>query len=538
MTTDSRLLRSERHTEIGQIIQRDASLLIDRWCQRAIQEQPNTARLHHGTLRDQLPGLLWALGHSLAEPDDPALSRHRLPALEHGEQRWENGWSLPEVVRDYQILRLVIVDYLAETLDRPLRSCEILAVGLVLDDAIAASVGMYVSNREQYVVESERQRAERERQAREALQEANRRKDEFLATLAHELRNPLGSVRNATEILCLCTPAGPAGQAREIIERQVQQMARLVDDLLDITRIAQGKLELRKEPIDLAGAVGPAVQAATSLIKDRRHKLDVRLPAESLWLEADQVRIVQILSNLLTNAAKYTDPGGHIELAAEQRGDRIILRVRDNGVGIPAEKLPHIFEMFIQLDPGQGRSPGGLGVGLTLVRKLVEMHGGTVAARSDGSDKGSEFIIELPAAARGPESPLDAGQPAKGPARHILVVEDCADGRETLRLLLTLLGHRVETAEDGLRGIDAARANRPRVVLIDIGLPRMDGLQVARKLREEFGQEHFLIALTGYARPEDRRQAYEAGFDAHLTKPVEVAELMRLLRDLRPMVSR
>ena len=532
MTTDSHLIRAERHTEIGFLIQRDAGLLIDRWCKRAVEEQANAKRVHHEALRDRLLGLLWALGRSLAESDDAETSLHRLPAREHGEQRWESGWSLPEVVRDYQILRLVILDYLEEALERPFGPREVMAVGLALDEAIAASVSAFVRHREEYLLDVERAHAEEERRARQALKEIDRRKDEFLAMLAHELRNPLASIVNSLEMLRLSGLTDPkVVQVREVVDRQVKQIVRLVDDLLDMTRISQGKVELRKQRFGLAAAVGEAVQTVRPLIEARQHQLDVRVPAEALELEADQARVVQVLVNLLANAAKYTDPGGRIELTAERSGDLVVIRVRDSGVGIPPEMLTRIFALYAQLDPARDRSRGGLGIGLTLVHRLVEMLGGEIRAHSAGPGQGSEFTVSLPAAPQqGAAAPAAAGREGKASAaRHVLIIEDNPDGRETLRVLLALMGHRVEVAASGAEGVALARAGHPQAALIDIGLPEMDGYQVAQRLRAELGRQIFLIALTGFGQAGDRQRAEESGFDAHLTKPVEVSELSRLL---------
>jgi signal transduction histidine kinase len=538
MATDPQVIRSEPHAEVGTVIQRDAGLIIERWGRRAVQEQPNAKRVHHDALLDHLPALLNSLGQCLAESGDGDSLVHCKRAGQHGQQRWEAGWSLPEVVRDYQILRLVLIEYLEEILERPLSSREVMAIGLFLDEAIAASVTNYVNQREEYLRKCEEDRSHQTREVQqallrqtEALREADRRKNEFLAVLAHELRNPLAALRNAVSVLQLYqTTDPPVVQVRDLFGRQVQQMARLVDDLLDVSRIAQGKIELRKERFPLAAAVGQAVQMADALIRAGQHRLHVSLPAEHLWLEADQARVVQVLINLLNNAAKYTNPGGQVWLSAAREGDEAVVRVRDTGVGIAPELLPHIFELFTQAEWAVGRSEGGLGIGLTLVRKLVELHGGHISAHSAGPGQGSEFVVGLPVC-------LEPGLPAAAEdvkdlpfqARHILIVEDNADGRNSLETLLTLLGHRVDVAEDGLKGVAKALAVRPEVALIDIGLPDLDGFQVAEHMRASLGEEIFLVALTGYAQPEDRRRSREVGFDAHLVKPVELEALQKLL---------
>ncbi len=527
MTTDATVIRAGRYAEIGSIIRRDASILIDRWAKRAGQEQPTAKRVHHEVLLDELPTFLWELGGGLAEAGDEGVPPHCRLASRHAEQRWQTGWSLAEVVRDYRILRLVVLDYLDECLDRPLRLAEAQAVGLALDEAIEASVERYVRNREGQLRELEHS----VRRQAEALREADRRKNEFLATLAHELRNPLAPLRNALEVVRLGgDPPSGLRQARELMDRQVRQMTRLVDDLLDVARIAQGKLELRKAPLDLRAALEQAVQMNAPLLEARRHRLSVRLPAGPLCVEADQARLIQVFVNLLNNAAKYTPEGGEVALAADREGEEAVVRVKDNGTGIAAEMLPHIFELFTQIDVGAERPQGGLGIGLTLVRRLVELHGGSIAAASPGVGRGSEFVVRLPASAAAPRQtgPAGAGGQAS-PARHVLVVEDSRDGRESLALLLRMLGHRVDVAEDGPRGVEVALAGRPEVALIDIGLPKLDGYEVASRVRAGLGGGVLLVALTGYGQPEDRERAADAGFDDHLTKPVELEELQRLL---------
>jgi CheY-like chemotaxis protein len=305
-----------------------------------------------------------------------------------------------------------------------------------------------------------------------------------------------------------------------------------VDDLLDVSRITRGKITLHKEPADLAGVVARAVEASRPLLDARRQELTVRLPPESLRVEADVTRLAQVVGNLLNNAAKYTGEGGHIGLTVEAAPAEAVLRVRDDGVGIPAELLPRVFDLFTQGDRSLARSEGGLGIGLTLVRSLVELHGGSVEARSEGADKGSEFIVRLPALRGSPARPESPSAPARcrSPARRVLVVDDSADTAESLALLLTVQGHEVRTAHDGPAALQAAEAFRPEVIFLDIGLPRMDGYEVARRLRGQMGlRDATLVAVTGYGQEEDRRRAEEAGFDAHLVKPADPGALERLL---------
>jgi two-component system CheB/CheR fusion protein len=376
------------------------------------------------------------------------------------------------------------------------------------------------------------------KRAEEALREADRRKDEFLAMLAHELRNPLAPISNAVRVLRAKGPPLPELQwARDVIDRQVQQMTRLVDDLLDVSRITRGKIMLRRERVELAAVVSSAVEASRPLVEKWGHELTVKLPPEPVHLEADPTRLAQVLSNLLNNAAKYTDQGGRIALTAAREGDALLIRVRDSGVGIPREMLPHVFEMFTQVDGSLERSQGGLGIGLTLVRSLVQMHGGTVTAHSDGPGKGSEFVVRLPLAGaardRGPQAAN--GSPAAAPPRsRILVVDDNRDAADSLAMLLRLSGHEVHVAHDGLEAMGTAAVFRPDVVLLDIGLPKLNGYEAGRRIRRERGDGVVLIALTGWGQEEDRARSKEAGFDHHLTKPVNLDALQQLLAKCTP----
>jgi PAS domain S-box-containing protein len=377
------------------------------------------------------------------------------------------------------------------------------------------------------------------------VREADRRKEEFLAMLAHELRNPLAPVRNALHIMKQAS-AGPAvlSRVRDMMERQVQHMTRMVDDLLDVSRITRGKIELRKEVVDLASVVVRTVETTRPLIEDRRQELTVDLPPEPVQLEADPTRLEQILANLLNNAAKYTDHGGHIWLSARQEDGELVLRVRDTGVGILADMLPRIFEPFVQSDRVLHQSQGGLGIGLTLVRSVVEMHGGTVTAHSEGPGKGSEFIVRLPALAQqqpipGVRAAGQEGEPVgPAPQRRILVVDDNVDAAESLALLLRLEGHDVRVAHDGPAALAAVEADPPDLAFLDIGMPVMNGYEVAQRLRQRPGSENLVLAaMTGWGQEEDRRRSREAGFDHHLIKPVEPEALHKLLAGTRPRSS-
>ncbi|MCI0461163.1 MAG: response regulator [Gemmataceae bacterium] len=375
--------------------------------------------------------------------------------------------------------------------------------------------------------------------AEKLLRERDRRKDEFLAMLGHELRNPLAPLLNALHLLRVQShdPALVA-QARDLAERQVRHLTRLVDDLLDVSRITRGKVELRKEWVELAPIVARAVDSTSPLIKERHHRLEVTWPDQPVRLEADPTRLEQILTNLLNNAAKYTEPGGQIRLIVERTGDEVVLRVQDNGIGMSPDVLSSIFELFVQAECSLARSEGGLGIGLTLVRSLVELHGGSVGAASEGPGRGSELVVRLPVQPEPP--PVQAGAApvvaASGRPGRVLVVDDNRDAAASLAMLLELEGHEVYLAHDGPAALTAARTHRPEVILLDIGLPGMDGYEVARHLRVMEGmQEALLVAMTGYGQEEDRCRALHAGFDQHLTKPVDPAEVQALVAKPRAL---
>jgi PAS domain S-box-containing protein len=368
------------------------------------------------------------------------------------------------------------------------------------------------------------------------LREADRRKDVFLATLAHELRNPLAPIRNALELLRRPGVARKIEeQARGVLDRQVGQIVRLVDDLLDHSRITRGVAELRREEVELASAVDGALETLRPLLEEKGHAVELALPQEPLRLDADPVRLVQILGNLLSNAGKYTAPGGRIRIEAAAEGDFVAVSVSDSGEGIAAADLPRVFDVFTQVSPGR---PGGLGIGLSLVKGLVEIHGGTVSARSPGPGAGSTFTVRLPRL-RQKSVPLELAPPARPQARadvatarrrRILVVDDNTDSVESMALLLSELGHDVRTARDGHSALEQASAFDPEVVLLDIGMPGMDGYSAARRMRAlPGGAARRIVALTGWGQEEDRRRTRAAGFDAHLTKPVDPQTLRQVI---------
>jgi PAS domain S-box-containing protein len=374
-------------------------------------------------------------------------------------------------------------------------------------------------------------------QRAQQLAEEARQKDDFLAVLAHELRNPLAPIHNALQVIRLSSHDPTLIQEmRAMAERQVGHMTRLVDDLLDLSRISRGLIRLLKVPLNVAQPVEQAVEGVQPLVRERRLNLSVSLPPEPVYVEADPTRLQQIVGNLLGNAAKYTDPGGTILLTAGQEGSELVLRVRDTGIGILPDMLPRIFDLFVQAERRLDRSHGGLGIGLTLVRKLVELHGGSVTAHSQGQGKGSEFVVFLPALTAEQKSELLRNPPevqpppASAAPRRILVVDDNVDAAESLATLLRLDGHEVRVVCDGPAAVTVAQSDWPEMVVLDLGMPGMDGFEVARQIRGRPGTKHvLLVAVTGWAQEEDRRRCAEAGFDGHLPKPVEWNALRQFL---------
>jgi two-component system, sensor histidine kinase len=360
------------------------------------------------------------------------------------------------------------------------------------------------------------------------LRETDRRKDEFLAMLAHELRNPLAPIRTAADSLPRLVERGdPRAEATlGVVRRQVQQLTRLVDDLLDVSRITQDRIEIQRSPVDLAAVVRQALESVDPQVNDKRHSVRTAV-ASGLYVEGDSARLVQCVSNIITNAVKYTDAGGEINVTLAAEGGRAVVTISDNGVGIPAELLPRVFELFVQNDRSLDRSQGGLGIGLSVVRRLIEMQGGTVSASSPGAGRGSTFWISLPTI-----SPPNDAQPVKpgtiSTPLRVLIVDDNKDAAESLSTLLSLDGHTVRTVYEGQAAIEAASSFDADAILLDIGLPSMDGYEVARRLRAA-GNDSTLVALTGYGQKDDIKRALNAGFNAHLTKPVELSKLEELL---------
>jgi PAS domain S-box-containing protein len=374
------------------------------------------------------------------------------------------------------------------------------------------------------------------------LKEADRRKDEFLATLAHELRNPLAPLRNALEIMRLSSDIEQHVEARRVMERQLGQMVRLIDDLLDVSRITLGQVRLHKEKVELAEVVRDAVEACGPLMESLGHEFCATLPQEPVYLDGDPTRLTQVFSNLLNNAAKYSDRGSHINLTAERNGIQVVVSVKDTGIGLSPEMLTQVFDLFTQVGQRDGRAHGGLGIGLTLAKRLAELHGGRIEARSDGLGKGSEFVVGLPILVqKGALEPPPAEESPNwtNPLKAcILVVDDLRDSAESLARLLRIKGNEVYTAHDGLEAVAVAADYRPDLVLMDIGMPEIDGYEACRRIRKlPFGSEVILVAVTGWGQTEDRRKSKAAGFDHHMVKPVEPVAIQKLLQSL-PSVRR
>jgi PAS domain S-box-containing protein len=382
------------------------------------------------------------------------------------------------------------------------------------------------------------------KRSEESLREADQRKDEFLATLAHELRNPLAPIRNSLRILRVGTDEESVGKVHDMLERQVDQMVRLVDDLLEVSRITRGKIELRRERVELGAVIRDALETSKPLIDAGRHELTVGLTPEPLWLDADPIRLAQVFSNLLNNAAKYTEPGGRIWVNITRQGDHVVVSVCDTGIGIAPEKIPKVFNLFAQIDTTTGRALGGLGIGLALARRLVEMHGGRIDARSGGPGEGSEFRVHLPLASEqdsGSRKDRRHSDPKVGsPSQHrVMVVDDNRDAAESLGMLLRLRAMQVHVAHDGPSALRAMPTFHPTVILLDLGMPGMDGYEVAEQIRKEpeFA-DVILIALTGWGHAEFRERSRDTGFAFHLVKPVELEALLSLLGSLRPAAER
>jgi signal transduction histidine kinase/ActR/RegA family two-component response regulator len=462
----------------------------------------------------------------LAEEAVSESGRDRFAALVHGQPAWSD---LPILVLARPGADSAAV---ASAMDR-LGNVTVLERPARVATVVSAVRAALRARQRQYEI---RAHLEERRQAEQALRDADRRKDEFLAVLAHELRNPLAPVRNSLAILRLNgVKDATLRRATEMMERQVNVMVRLVDDLLEMSRITRDKLELRREPVEMAAVIASAVETSRPLVDTARLHLTLTLPAERLQVEGDPVRLAQVFSNLLNNATKYTEPGGEITLAVWRDGDQVAVSVRDTGVGIPADMLPRVFDMFTQVERHTERAQGGLGIGLTLVKRLVEMHGGTVTASSRGIGTGSEFVVRVPLRKEQVVCGAPAGAPAVlGRGLRVLVADDNRDAATSMGELLRLLGADVHVVFGGMDALAAVRDWMPDVALLDIGMPDLTGNEVARRIRLEPGlRDVMLIALTGWGQDDDRARSSVAGFDHHLTKPADLDALWRLLDTTR-----
>lgn len=512
-----------------------------------VDDQPGKLLTYEAILRDLGENLLTA--SSATEALDCLLRNEIAVILVDVCMPDLDGYELASMIRQhprYQKTSIIFVSAILMTdLDR-LRGYECGAVDYVpvpvvpeiLRAKVSVFADLYRKTRELEQLNRELEHRVSERTAAleastAALQEADRRKDEFLAMLAHELRNPLAPIRTAVQLMRMKElPEAQRGRLRDVIERQVDHLVRLIDDLLDVSRITRGMITLQHEDVDLGAVIARAVETTRPLIDARRHELTVELPDEAMFVEGDPTRLAQVIGNLLNNATKFTDEGGRILLRMAREDHEVVVTIRDTGVGIPSELLPSVFEMFTQVHRGADHGASGLGIGLALVRRLVEMHGGRVSARSEGAGQGSEFTVRLPVHAA--RRPVDQGQ-SSGSAelvptvtpRRILVVDDNEDAAESIAAVLQITGHDVRIAHDGLEALSAGDAFMPDVVLLDLGMPRLNGFDTARRIREKpWGKRALLVALTGWGQQQDRHRTTEAGFDAHLVKPVAQADLL------------
>ncbi len=513
-------LRQESCLRIAKLLRQNSEALTDRWARLSQHERPHNQSTHWHVLRDGLPKFLRAVAGALMQPQEDGHGRHRILALDHGEHRWQIGWKLSDVVGDYQLLRLVLMETLDERLDPPPTPLERLALNLHLDDSITAAVVAFVEHQELQ------------------LKQAHQRLNEFLGVLGHELRNPLNAMAMGLQLIQFSGANVDRSDAEQACRHSIEVMTRLLDDMLDVTRITRGQINLDRRPMELKGVLQRAVQGTRSQIVSKHHRLETHLPPGPVWIDGDATRLEQVVTNLLGNAIKYTEPGGTIRLSLEYDGDHaVILRIRDTGQGIDRTMLPHIFDLFVQGPENTGR---GLGIGLALTRMLVELHGGRIEAHSNGLGHGSEFACTLPLLtemSRPEPAPLPPADRAGGhelnqaPSRRILIVDDEGTSTRMLAALLEQCGHAMLMAYDGEVGLELALNELPEVILLDIGLPRLDGFEVARRLRRERRFDRtIIIAMTGFTPDEGQlRQAHEIGFDHYLVKPVGLRVIQELI---------
>ena len=472
-----------------------------------------------------MPRFLVYLGRSLTTVGDDSRETRR-QAKEHGDQRWDAGWSVIEVVRDYQILRLVVTEFLEEALHRRLESREALVLNVAIDDAIAAAVSAFVAS-----------------QSVPGAAATSTRKDaadlllNVLGTVGHELRNPLAPLATSVEVLRLASnDASQIEKVRQMMDRQIRLLGRLVDDLMDLPRLARGKMSLRRERLDLAQLVRSCAEDRRTSLESSGLLLTIDVPNDPVWVNGDETRLTQAFGNLIGNAQKFTDRGGSVNIRLTvSAGTRAFVAVSDTGIGIPAAVLPLVFEAYVQADRTLERSRGGLGLGLALVKGVVELHGGSVIATSGGLGTGASFTVELPLTEphTPPEKNESSSDTVPGQARRVLIIEDNTDSAESMKMYLELFGHVVGTARNGPDGIRIAEQTKPEVVICDVGLPGLDGFAVAAELRRMVSpRPALIIAVTGHGgknEPDDQRSE---AFDFYLLKPVDPTRILRLLAQL------
>ncbi len=455
----------------------------------------------------------------IAQQREPVLTNHVIGDERVHDQEWAKREGMVAFAGYPLLVETRLVGVVAMFARHELSEASLQAIGLV-----ASSIAVAIEQKQQ-ALELRKLAAD--------LSEADHRKDEFLAILAHELRNPLAPIRNALEIIRLTSGTEERlDSASRMMERQIGQMVRLVDDLLDVNRITRRTIDLKKGVVELASSIHHAIEAVRPMVENMNHDLEIHLPPKPIYLDADPTRFAQIIGNLLTNACKFTGHGGHISLSAERDGPEAVIKIRDNGVGLAAENLHRIFDMFMQVDTSLERTVSGLGIGLTLVKNLVELHGGTIGVSSEGVNQGSEFEVRLPVRDTIESNPVKTKPDEPMAARRILIVDDNQDSAASLAMLLKIAGHVTQTAHDGLEALDVFASFNPDVVLLDIGLPKLNGYEVARRIRGGGADGVVLVALTGWGQEDDRRKSREAGFDGHQTKPVDFSALQGLLSDL------
>jgi signal transduction histidine kinase len=510
-------------TTTGQRFRELVPAIIQEWDDRVRAEVPAAAPQEQVILRDDLELMLEVVAKLLSEETDPKTAARDLAYITlHAEERARQPtYSLEEMIRECHILQEVVIEKFESSAPPPTAPDRIVILQY-FNEMVSVAAGEYVRIQREMLQE----RADR-------LARMHRSKDEFMAMLGHELRNPLGAISNSLILLReVADPGTLPEHALEIAERQMRHMKRMLDDMLDLSRITEGRVMLRIQAVDLGLAVQQAVEAVRGLLDQRQHTISVSLPNDRIHVKADPVRLGQCLSNLLTNAAKYTNPRGRIEMALERKNNDALVHVRDNGIGIAPDVLSDIFNLFEQAHREMDRSNEGLGIGLAVVRRLVELHGGTVDAKSEGLGKGSEFIMCLPILEEMLEPPAATLPQNTHTSLHILLVEDNADASESMRRVLEKLGHHVTAVGDGSAALGAVIHGCPDVALVDLGLPGMNGYELARKLREgKCPVTMKLVALTGYA--EDAEALAAAGFDRHMTKPIDLQQLNDMLDSIK-----